>query len=59
VEVNCWGEIQALKFIKPQAQGLSSSTWGGVRRELVFKYRDSIRAAQSRPSETGEKSKLN
>jgi len=45
------GKIQALKFIKLQAQGLLSSTWDVVRRELVFKYRDSIRAAQSRPSE--------
>ena len=53
------GNIQALKFIKPQAQGLPSSTWGVVRRELVFMHRDSIRAAQSRPRETREKSKLN
>ena len=53
------GKIQALKFINPQAQGLSSSTWGVVRRELGFKYRDSIQAAQSRPSETRGKKKLN
>ena len=46
------GNIQVLKFIKPQVQGLSLSTWGVVHRELVFKYRDFIRAAQSRPSET-------
>jgi len=44
-------KIQALKFINPQAQGLSSNTWGVVRKELRFKYRDSLQAAQSRPSE--------
>ena len=53
------GNIQALKFIKPQAQGSSSNTWGVVRRELGFKYWKLIRAAQSRPSQTREKSKLN
>jgi len=45
------GKNQALQFIKPQAQGLLPSTWGVVHRELVFKYRDSIRVAQSRLSE--------
>jgi len=53
------GKNPALQFIKPQAQGLSSSTWDVVRRELGFKYWDSIQAAQSRPSEMREKSKLN
>jgi len=42
----------------PQAQGLSSSTWGIVRKELGFKYRDSNRAIQSRPNER-TKSRLN
>jgi len=45
------GKTQALQFLKPQAQGLLSSTWGVVRRELSFKYRNLIRAAQPRPSE--------
>ena len=53
------GKNQALKFIKPQAQGSPSSTWDVVRRELGFKYRDPIRTTQSRPSETTGKGKLN
>ena len=32
--------FELITFIKPQAQGVSSSTWGVVRRELVFQYRD-------------------
>ena len=48
---NLLGKNQALTFIKTQAQGSSLSTWGVVRKELRFKYRDSLQAAQSRPSE--------
>jgi len=38
----CYGKFQALNLIKPHAEGLSLSTQGFVRRELGFKYRDSI-----------------
>jgi len=53
------GSIKVLIFIKPQAQGLSSSTWGLIRRELGFQYQNSIRTAQFRLTETRDKSKLN
>jgi len=45
------GKIKAVQFIKPPAQGSSSSTWGVVHREFGFTYRNLIRAAQSRLSE--------
>jgi len=38
---------------------MSSSTWGVIRRELGFKYWDSIQTAQSRLSEKRKRNKLN
>ena len=32
------GNIQALKFMKPQVQGTSLCTWGVIRKELHSKY---------------------
>jgi len=46
------------KFIKPQVQGMSLSTWGVVRRELELKYRDLVQVSQARPSERRKRSEL-
>jgi len=52
-------EKSSFKIYKIPSARLVVEYLGVVRRELGFKYQDSIRAAQSRPNETREKSKLN
>jgi len=47
------GKNSSFKIYKPAIARLVVKYLGFVRRELGFKYRDSIRVAQSRPSEMG------